>query len=433
MFVILFNCRKISLHAFPKQILHPVSFMNAIFLFITAKNDEDASLDVLEMQNLTYTQKNKIVFASKILLYLWVIFQKMERLIHILFDFGYVTVFGILAATTLLLHIPKEKGMESYKKARMALGIALASMSLYCVLRLFIPQSHNDYEDFWILVTYSLIFSWLSYASILFLIETPRYMRRNFLIDGVVPIVLIVILGVIGLFRPSIQRHMMVLFGIVFGLKCTWMCFTCWREYRKCVVELDNYYDESPDLRWIGTTIILSYMISISTIVAFYISAVHLVYYLSLPILFTFFVFRIINYAPKKVDVIRRQNQYINKPQEVKKERNADLDSKIAPLLDKWVTEKGFCTPELTIKDVAQSIGTNHNYLSSYLNNYLGMTFQVWLNTLRIKESQRLLTDGQRRSIEEIGVLVGIPQSYNFSRWFRAVTGTTPFKYRKEN
>lgn len=58
------------------------------------------------------------------------------------------------------------------------------------------------------------------------------------------------------------------------------------------------------------------------------------------------------------------------------------------------------------------------------------MTFQVWLNTLRIEESKDILAN-ENISIEEVGVRVGIPQSYNFSRWFRIVTETTPYQYRK--
>ena len=106
---------------------------------------------------------------------------------------------------------------------------------------------------------------------------------------------------------------------------------------------------------------------------------------------------------------------------------------KIGPKIEIWVASKKFCTADLTIKDVAMDMGTNHNYLSQYLNNHLGMTFQVWLNTLRIEESKVLLTDGSKKSIEEVGSMVGFSQIYNFSRWFRIVTGTTPFRYRKEN
>ena len=82
-------------------------------------------------------------------------------------------------------------------------------------------------------------------------------------------------------------------------------------------------------------------------------------------------------------------------------------------------------------KDVALELGTNHNYLSQYINNNLNMTFQVWLNTLRIEESKILLSSNEKISIEEVGIKVGIPQNYNFSRWFKVVTDMTPFQYRR--
>ena len=100
-------------------------------------------------------------------------------------------------------------------------------------------------------------------------------------------------------------------------------------------------------------------------------------------------------------------------------------------MVDEWVNSKKFCRESLTIKDVAIEMGTNHNYLSQYLNNTLNMTFQVWLNTLRIEESKNLLTSGEKLSIEEIGIKVGIPQNYNFSRWFKVITDMTPLQYRR--
>ena len=34
-------------------------------------------------------------------------------------------------------------------------------------------------------------------------------------------------------------------------------------------------------------------------------------------------------------------------------------------------------------------------------------------------------------SIEEIGAKVGIPQNYNFSKWFKTITEMTPYQYKK--
>ena len=170
---------------------------------------------------------------------------------------------------------------------------------------------------------------------------------------------------------------------------------------------------------------------SVVTVVAFYVEAIHLLYYLSIPVIYAYIVFKVINFAPTKIDAVRAKNMSMVAP--AAKKPVASIDEKVGPKIEKWIDGKGFCTPDLTIKTVASEIGTNQNYLSQYLNNNLGVTFQVWLNTLRIKESLVLLKNGDKKSIEEIGIMVGIPQSYNFSRWFRIVTGTTPFQYRKTN
>lgn len=361
----------------------------------------------------------------------------MEKIIEILIEFGYVCIFGILGAITLLIKSTSstEQGMESYKKARKTLGISLISLSAFSLIRLFsYNQPHSNYHDFWILVTFTLIVSWLTYASILFLIETPRYITRRFIIDGAIPTVLMIITGIIGDIYTSTQEVMSLILGGIFSIKCIYMVIICQREYKKCSEELDNYYDESPDIEWIKSLIWVSFIMSISTVASFYIKDILIVYYLMIPIIYAFIVFKIINFAPRKIDNIRRKNEFITSIEQIEqKVKVKDLSEKISPLIEKWVDEKNYCKADLNIKDVAMEMGTNHNYLSQYLNNYLDMTFQVWLNTLRIEESKQILVSDKRLSIEEVGNAVGIPQSYNFSRWFRIVTGTTPFKYRKNN
>lgn len=356
----------------------------------------------------------------------------METTIHVFFEFGYTLTFGILGAIVLLTKTPKQAELESYKKARTTLGIGLTMLSLYCIIRMLTPQHHEDYVSFWLLVTFTLIHSWLTYSTMLFLMESPRYMTRHFLIDGLIPVSLMLIGGVVGIFVPSLQPAMFVIFGCIFGIKCAWMFYTCRKEYLKCKRELENNYDELPDIQWINTLIWISLFMSAATIVAFYVPATHIVYYPAIPVIYIFIVVKILNFMPVKIDKIRHSNLSMNSaPEPVKKVTG--LAEKIEPKLVKWVEEKRFCQPELSIKDVAMEMGTNQNYLSQYLNNNKGVTFQVWLNTLRIEESKKILTSGEKLSIEEVGIRVGIPQSYNFSRWFRVITDMTPYQYRKSN
>lgn len=354
-----------------------------------------------------------------------------SEIAYILITFGYVILFGILGAITLLLHVPKEKGLESYKMARKTLGTALTAISIFCIILLLIPQDHTVYLDFWTLLTFTLIHSWLTYASLLFLIESPRYVTRRFYIDGAVPAVLMISCGIAGILIPSVQSVMKLVFLLIFSVKCAYMFYVCITEYHKCKKELDNYYDENPDTSWIKNLIWLALFMSAATIVAFFIPRIHVIYYLSVPVIYSFIVFKTINFAPRKIDAVRKRNATLDKP-EKKKKISQDIENKIGPMVEHWISLKKFCNPDMNIKDVAADMGTNHNYLSQYINNHLGMTFQVWLNTLRIEESKILLTDGNKRSIEEIGMLVGFSQVYNFSRWFRSLTGTTPLRYRKE-
>ena len=357
------------------------------------------------------------------------------ELISILFEFGYVLIFGILGATTFLLEIPKEKGLESYRKARILLGCSLITLAVYCFIKLLLLKEQSAYMNFWLLVTFTLIHTWLSFSALLFLLETPRYLLKTFLVDGGIPTTAMLVCGMLGIILPSSQKWMQIVFGCVFGIKCAYMVYVCLREYFKCSKELDNFYDESPDIGWIKNLILLGAFMSAATIVAFYVPYIHLIYYLSIPVIYTYIVFRVINFAPKKIDAIRKQNLNASAPAAPAAEKQpkaTNLADKIGANVNGWIEKKGFCTPDLNIKDVALEIGTNQNYLSSYLNNHLEMTFQVWLNTLRIEEAKKILTNGEKISIEEVGIQVGFSQNYNFSKWFKTVTGTTPFRYRKQ-
>lgn len=356
----------------------------------------------------------------------------IPKLIQLFIEFGYVMVFGVLGITTSTLLIPKEKGINNYKKARACIGAALFSIAIRGIVNLILPIHKDPYLEFWLLVTFTLIHAWLTYSTMLFLLETPRFLTRHFIIDGLAPASILLVSGFIGLIFPSTQHWMQIVFGCIFGLKCTYMFYICHREYNKCEKELNEYYDESPDIKWIKGLIHLSLFMSVMTIVKFYVQEIEMIYYLSIPIIYTYIVLKIINFAPKKIDAIRKHNANQDHPVPEKK-KNLGIEEKIGSKVEDWIAAKKFCTPELNIKDVAKEMGTNHNYLSQYLNNHVEMTFQVWLNTLRIEESKTLLTDGNKRSIEEVGAMVGFSHIYNFSRWFKTITGTTPFRFRQEN
>lgn len=230
---------------------------------------------------------------------------------------------------------------------------------------------------------------------------------------------------------PSIQGVVIILLGIIFLAKCVWMFYICNREWHKVNEELQNSYDESPDIEWMLRLLWLTLFLSVGTLLAWYAPKVHFVYDIVAPITYVYMVLKLVNYSPKKIDEMRVETMSENSNTEKKTTQEVkNLYDMVEKKVLVWVDNKNYCKANIGIKDVALEIGTNHNYLSKYLNGCLNVSFQVWLNTLRIEESKEILVS-ENISIEEVGARVGIPLSYNYSRWFKIVTGETPFRYRQ--
>ena len=336
----------------------------------------------------------------------------------------------MLGAFTCFMHIPQSTEFSGYRKSRMILGGAFFMMASYCVLRSLAPQNHYDfYLDFWVLTVVSLLFSWLNYTSFLFIIDSSYTIRKNFIIDGIIPLSAMALTGILGIFFEQLHTTLEIILGAVFTIKSVRMFYVCEREWRKVNREQQDYYDEAVDIRWMRVLVWLTLALSLCTLTAFYIKAIEVLYCYVAPMVFVFMTFKVVNYVPRKIDSMRASAEAKGaaKPAVPKV---SNLEEKIKPLVERWVAEKHYCQANLSIKEVAIQMGTNHNYLSQYLNNTLNTTFQMWLNTLRIEESKRILAT-ESISIEEVGIRVGIPESYNFSRWFKLVAGTTPFKFRK--
>lgn len=99
-------------------------------------------------------------------------------------------------------------------------------------------------------------------------------------------------------------------------------------------------------------------------------------------------------------------------------------------VLGQWIEAKAYYEPGVTIKTLAKQLGINSNYLSNYFNHTLGLTFQEWLHNLRIDEAKRIIAEDPSMRMSAVASSVGIPLPYNFSRWFKIVTGMTANNWR---
>lgn len=85
----------------------------------------------------------------------------------------------------------------------------------------------------------------------------------------------------------------------------------------------------------------------------------------------------------------------------------------------------------ITLTDTADYVGLSPAYLSALFSRDTGSTFKEYLNTMRFEHAKKLLQYSEL-SISEICTECGFEDYANFLRGFKAHTGISPGRYRKE-
>ncbi len=85
---------------------------------------------------------------------------------------------------------------------------------------------------------------------------------------------------------------------------------------------------------------------------------------------------------------------------------------------------------DITLSDMAKTLGYHEKYLSSELHSLTKMNFRLFLATYRVDHAKRMLRT-TNESISEIAMDSGFLSINTFNRVFKHVTSMTPSEYRK--
>lgn len=94
------------------------------------------------------------------------------------------------------------------------------------------------------------------------------------------------------------------------------------------------------------------------------------------------------------------------------------------------VEDQWFLEPLLSVRDVAQRLGTNESYVSRAVNTALGGSFNRFVNSARVDHAKTLLEAGNL-SVLSIAMESGFNSKATFNRVFKDIEDMTPTQFRQ--
>lgn len=111
---------------------------------------------------------------------------------------------------------------------------------------------------------------------------------------------------------------------------------------------------------------------------------------------------------------------------ELFRNRKKDYKNHIVTNVRKYINEH--VREHLSLNEVAAMFGISPSYLSQLFSKYNETGFTEYVNTCKIRESKRLLTE-ENLKVYEVAEMLGFESAFYFSKVFKKVEGVAPTEY----
>ena len=106
-------------------------------------------------------------------------------------------------------------------------------------------------------------------------------------------------------------------------------------------------------------------------------------------------------------------------------------DREKAAILRFMVTE--YSNPDMSLDAAIAKLGVNRLKINEALKSEIGLTFNAYLNKIRLTEAARLLTENRDANISEVAYSVGYNSVSYFNRLFKSEYGCTPKVFQEHS
>ncbi|MDE3057805.1 MAG: AraC family transcriptional regulator [Bacteroidota bacterium] len=114
---------------------------------------------------------------------------------------------------------------------------------------------------------------------------------------------------------------------------------------------------------------------------------------------------------------------------------NVEEEALAKKLAAYFEAEKPFLDETLTLTKLSAQIGIPRNQLSLVINSKFNANFYTFVNTFRVEEAKRLITDPKNKNftILSLAFQAGFPSKSSFHDIFKKFTGMTPTEYQRKS
>lgn len=347
--------------------------------------------------------------------------------------FGFYFLFG---------RTPDKPVFSNYLRSRRIMGTALLVLSANYAVHLFTGIrfiSHNM-TILMNLSTYFICY-WLFSSALRLLLDKHYLTRKRIGINLSLWIAFTLISAAIMLFIPDgIYRNAgllamaMWLFG--YGVR---LAFNLIKNYRNSVRAIDETQsdDISAYIRWLSIFTFWAVIFGIGCgLLTFLPDRFIFIWILSSIPFYIYLYCSYMNYilfyekVEKALEMATEQTADSNEEQE---HLFPSCYQDIRQKTDRWISENRYAKTGISIKDLADEIGTNRTYMSNYIKTTYNTSFREWISNLRIEYAKRLMSENRDMTVSEISEMAGFSSLSHFTRTFAEKEKCTPAKWKKTN
>ena len=114
---------------------------------------------------------------------------------------------------------------------------------------------------------------------------------------------------------------------------------------------------------------------------------------------------------------------------------SSDVKNTITALENAMKNEKLFLNPSLKLDDIVKHIEIPQKTISAVLNNHIGKTFNVYVNTYRIEAVKTRLMEDNSNNLTITGIAFdcGFNSQATFQRTFKTLTNLSPKEFKQKH